>query len=306
VDKAIATFAAGVVLALAADASAQDLQCLIEPQRSVTLSFAVEGAVADVLVDRGDLVKKGQVLAHLQADVERASLEVARARAEANANMNASNSRVEYAGRALVRRAALGDEGVVSEGLLDEARREKELAAASLLDAKEAKRIAKLEVQRSAAILEQRRVSSPVDGVVVKRILAPGEWADPPQVLELAQIDPLRIEVFAPLRLLGQIAVGDTAVVMPEQPVGGRHEAKVTVVDSVVDAASGTFGVRLELPNEEHELPAGLKCRIRFAGVEPPPDVPDAAETRAGRRPRADPQIGPALPPSPGPARDRR
>jgi multidrug efflux pump subunit AcrA (membrane-fusion protein) len=41
-------------------------------------------------------------------------------------------------------------------------------------------------------------------------------------------------------------------------------EAKVTVVDRVVDAASGTFGVRLELPNPGYKLPAGLKCKTRF------------------------------------------
>jgi membrane fusion protein (multidrug efflux system) len=38
----------------------------------------------------------------------------------------------------------------------------------------------------------------------------------------------------------------------------------VTVVDKVVDAASGTFGVRLELPNPDLKLPAGLKCTVRF------------------------------------------
>jgi hypothetical protein len=38
----------------------------------------------------------------------------------------------------------------------------------------------------------------------------------------------------------------------------------VTVVDRVVDAASSTFGVRLELANPDYRLPAGLKCRVRF------------------------------------------
>ncbi len=42
------------------------------------------------------------------------------------------------------------------------------------------------------------------------------------------------------------------------------REAEVGVVDKVVDAASGTFGVRLELPNPDTSLPAGLKCRVRF------------------------------------------
>jgi len=41
----------------------------------------------------------------------------------------------------------------------------------------------------------------------------------------------------------------------------------VTVVDKVMDAASGTFGVRLALPNPDLALPAGLKCKIRFSGT---------------------------------------
>lgn len=54
------------------------------------------------------------------------------------------------------------------------------------------------------------------------------------------------------------------AQIMPEAPVNGAYEARVTVVDRVVDAASGTFGVRLELPNPGYKLPAVLKCKARF------------------------------------------
>ena len=66
------------------------------------------------------------------------------------------------------------------------------------------------------------------------------------------------------MSLLGKISVGMQAVVKPEEPVKGEFPAKVTVVDKVVDAASGTFGVRLELPNPDLKLPAGLKCAVRF------------------------------------------
>jgi membrane fusion protein (multidrug efflux system) len=52
--------------------------------------------------------------------------------------------------------------------------------------------------------------------------------------------------------------------VVLEEPVGSEREGVVSVVDRVIDAASGTFGVRLELPNPNYELPAGLRCRVRF------------------------------------------
>ena len=61
-----------------------------------------------------------------------------------------------------------------------------------------------------------------------------------------------------------KLSVGSVAHVKPEAPVPGEYAAKVTVVDRVVDAASGTFGVRRELSNHDLKLPAGLKCNVRF------------------------------------------
>ena len=92
-------------------------------------------------------------------------------------------------------------------------------------------------------------------------------------MLTLAQIDPLRVEVFVPTAYHGQIRVGSEAEVRPEQPIGGVHVAKVTVVDHVIDAASGMFGVRLTLPNPQLALPAGIRCNVTFA-MQPPGPVP--------------------------------
>ena len=61
-----------------------------------------------------------------------------------------------------------------------------------------------------------------------------------------------------------QTQPGSAALVVPEKPVGGQHVGKVIVVDRVLDAASNTFGVRIELPNSALALPAGLRCKVRF------------------------------------------
>jgi multidrug efflux pump subunit AcrA (membrane-fusion protein) len=58
---------------------------------------------------------------------------------------------------------------------------------------------------------------------------------------------------------------GAKATVRPEAP-SGKFVATVTTVDSMIDAASGTFGVRLELPNPGLRIPAGAKCKIAFGG----------------------------------------
>lgn len=126
------------------------------------------------------------------------------------------------------------------------------------------RRLADLELQRTSAEVALRTIKSPVNGVVVERFMNPGEFPKQEKILKIAQIDPLRVEVYAPVAMLGKIAVGMMAHVKPEAPLTGEYAAKVMVVDRVVDAASGTFGVRLELPNHELKLPAGLKCSVRF------------------------------------------
>jgi len=63
------------------------------------------------------------------------------------------------------------------------------------------------------------------------------------------------------------MVLGQSAEVLPEAPVGGRYTAAVKVIDRVHDAASGTFGVRLEMANPGMKLPGGIKCRANFAGV---------------------------------------
>ena len=67
------------------------------------------------------------------------------------------------------------------------------------------------------------------------------------------------------MELIGAIEVGMDAEITPENAAAKKvYKAKVTIVDRVIDAASGTFGVHLELPNPEYHLPAGLKCKVAF------------------------------------------
>jgi membrane fusion protein (multidrug efflux system) len=196
---------------LVQSAEQRDFSCLIHPYVVITITSPVGGLLETVTVDRGDLVKEGQVIATLDTSVERATGSVAHAQAEL------SN-----------------------------------------------RRLADLELQKTSAEVAVRTIKSPINGVVVERYMSPGEFPKQERILKLAQIDPLRIEAYLPMSMLGKVAVGMEAQIKPEEPVTGTYRAKVTVVDRVVDAASGTLGVRLELPNSELKLPAGLKCTVRF------------------------------------------
>jgi len=83
-------------------------------------------------------------------------------------------------------------------------------------------------------------------------------------ILRLARLNPLYVETFLPVQLFPLLHVGLEAVVEPAAPIGGSIPAKVAVVDQMFDAASGTFGVRLELSNADGRLPAGQRCKVSF------------------------------------------
>ena len=246
-------------------ARAQTLDCLINPYLVVSVSFANEGVLETVNVDRGDLVKDGQVLATLESSIEKATLALAAARARTEAAAKSTQVRFEFGFRKFQRTDEMYRKNLVPLKDLDEAETQKLLAEIGMLEEKENRELAELELARARAVLAQRTLRSPVTGVVTERLLSPGEFVKGTASGKLAQIHPLRVEAIAPVMLLGKIWVGMGARVLPEAPVGGGYPAVVAVVDRVVDAASGTFGVRLELPNPDYRLPAGLKCKVSFS-----------------------------------------
>jgi RND family efflux transporter MFP subunit len=243
----------------------RDFDCLMDAAQRVKLGASVSGLIREVFVTRGDVIRRGQPVAQLAAEVEEANLALARVRAANDAPVLSAEQRAEHARRRAERLARLRTSSAFNERDYDEAATEARVAALALRDAQMNLEAARAELLRAEELVAQRRILSPLDGVVVERHLGAGEYLhDQAQLLTVAQIDPLHVEVYLPVAFFGQVRPGDSALVMPEAPVGGRHVARVSVVDRVVDAASGTFGIRLLLPNPDLALPAGLRCRIRF------------------------------------------
>ncbi|MBD3646928.1 MAG: HlyD family efflux transporter periplasmic adaptor subunit, partial [Pseudomonadales bacterium] len=106
---------------------------------------------------------------------------------------------------------------------------------------------------------------SPVDAVIVERLLAPGEYVyEQTPLLHLAKTDQLNVEVLMPTSVYGRVHEGMTAIVVPEPPLEGKYEATVEVIDKIMDAASSSFGVQLLLENPDLQIPAGLRCTLEI------------------------------------------
>ena len=244
-----------------------EYDCLIEARQSIDVRSPVEGVIESVLVQRGELVKKGNLVATLSSGPERAALDLARSRAGMEGELKSAEARVELARKKWERADELQRQNFVSANARDEAQAEYHLALEQLRAARENRHLAELDMHRAKEVLAQRSIRSPVNGVVVEVMLRPGELMSSNQknpIMKIVEIDPLNVELLLPVSQFGKVKVGQLAEVLPEEPVGGLYPARVEVVDRMLDAASGTFGVRLRLPNPGGRIPAGVKCRVRF------------------------------------------
>ena len=249
-------------------ASTPGHNCLIEPLQRVELRSAVEGRIGTITVDRGAAVQKGQLLVELESGADRAALEAARYRSVMEGQVKSAESRRAAAHTKLARRDELVQEKYIAVQDRDDSAAELRLAEAGVVEAQDNRRLAELEQKRLQELIELRRIRSPINGVVTERLQQVGEIAQTGEtaraVLRLAQINPLRVEVVLPVAMFGKLRAGAQAKVIAEAPLTGNYTATVAVVDRVVDSASGTFRVRLDLPNPKGDIPAGIKCSVQF------------------------------------------
>jgi RND family efflux transporter MFP subunit len=277
--------------ALSAAVRAEPLGCLIQPFQEAEIGSQVVGVLDKVMVERGDFVKKGQALAQLQSDVERAAHAAAAARAQATAELQAAAANNDFAQKKKVRTRDLQQQNFISQQASDQAATEAEQAKMRLQQAREQLKVAQHELALANAQLAQRTVRSPLSGVVVERYLSEGERVEEKPIVKVATVDPLKVEVIVPAAHFGKIKSGQVANVKPDLADAELKTAKVIVVDRVIDPASNSFRVRLELANADNALPPGLRCKVDFELGAPAAAKP--AEAPKAQAPAA-PAAGPA------------
>lgn len=212
----------------------QALSCYLEPSADVTVGTTAEGRLTRMLVDRADHVEKGQLLAELESGLEAAAIDTKSAQAA-------------YANRRLERIRDLSAAKLITEQEVDDIRTEKA--------------IANLELRERREQMKLKRITSPIDGVIVERMVSEGDLVKGGEVARIVSLDPLYVEAVMPLELFGTLSKGDHYQVRL-QHLESVHPVQVINVDSIIDAASSTFRVRLQLDNPEYQIPSGLKCQL--------------------------------------------
>ncbi len=247
----------------------QPLGCLIEPDYVAEVGSQVVGVIESLQVERGQRVSKGQVIALLRADIERAAVGVAKSRSDAVADIQAASANALFGQQRQARAKDLLAQKFISEQAYDQIKTEADVAAQKLAQAQEQRRLAQRELELANSQLGMRTVRSPVTGIIVERYMAVGERIEEKPMVRIAVVDPLRVQVVAPSSMYGRVQINGTATIMPELANAAPVSARVILIDKMLDSASNTFRVTLTLPNPGHTLPAGLRCRADFGNGVP-------------------------------------
>ena len=274
----------------------------VEPLRQGRVSAEVDGLVETLDVVEGQSVAATDVVVRLGAELLRirerraaAELELATKQleeyeagsrpedvAEARAEVAEAEAQLTRATDDLSRIADLVAKGAVRREELTKARAD-ELAARSVLAAKRAvlerveagpraEQIARAGAEvatRQAALDEiadeiiRTEIRPPFAGVITRKVVDRGHFVRRGDaVLEIVQLDPVRVSVPVPEALVPRVTVGATMTVRFDALGDEAFEAKVEAIVPVADRAARMFPVKLLLPNPEHRILTGMVARV--------------------------------------------
>lgn len=259
----------------------------IEPITKVEIKSKASGIVKKLLVDAGDSVKIGQVLAELdkeeiQARVNQseAALQAAKANVE-RAKVDALGPDVPLLQRAYERAQGMAKEGVVSQASLDDAQRNYEIAVNKQNMAKASLTQAKAQVQQSQATLEQLQqeyrnstIVSPMDGVVLNRNVEIGDAVSSILVLGSSATLVMTVgdtrEVYVKGKVdesdIGKVYMGQPARIKVESFKDKTFNGKVTKISPMGAEKDNvtTFEVRVSIDNAKGELKAAMTANAEI------------------------------------------
>lgn len=224
----------------------------IRPRLANTVQSLVAGNITSLARNEGDAVRRGDVLATLDAQVTRAAID------QATAQLAARRVDVEQRQRELDRLQRLVAAGGIPE-------RDAEQARFALDAARESVRQFEALIDESRSRLRDFTLRSPIDGYVLSRPVDPGQNVTPQTVIyEIATGSGAEIEVEIDEQYLAELREGMTARVSPLTGSRTEYDAAVDYIGRRVSEASGAVPVRLTFRGQAPRLPVGLSVDVNL------------------------------------------
>ena len=225
----------------------------VEQAQTVQLTSQVTADVLEVPVKIGDIVKKGALLVRMDDRLIQAQLEANRAYVESN------NIKIRDESNQVARYKALAQKNMGTASELEK-------SEMGLADAKEALAKATLSLRQAEIDLEHVRINSPFDGIVLERLVNPGETAHREQiVMKLGSLNNVLLAAKMTEDKMHSVQLGLPAEASFPAFPGERFEGKVVKIDPNIDPVTRTFTTYVEIKNDDFRLKPGLSgfARIR-------------------------------------------
>jgi RND family efflux transporter MFP subunit len=219
-------------------------------RRTSRLSTEIDGLVSDILVDDGDRLAGGAVVIRLDRRLARIDKDSASARLE---EARARKRESERRHRELVK---LQETRHVADTSVDAAKAQIDIDAATV-------KRAEADLARTLEILDRHIVRAPFDAVVSRKLVERGEWVETnTAIAELVDVGILRLEVPVPQFYYANVDTETRVSIRLDAMPDRSFEASITRKIPISDAASRTFRIWIDIPNDERLLAPGMSARV--------------------------------------------
>ena len=241
--------------------------------QSVQIHAKVRGYVERVLVDRGSVVKRGELLAELTAPEMQAQI------AEAESKVQAVESERLQAMAQLAAAQSTSDRlkqasetpGAIAGNELIQAQKQVEAAQALVQSKQQANRAAESVVRAQKDLESYLRITAPFDGVVTERLVHPGARAGPgagpsadPVMLVIQDVSHLRLVVAVPEEDVGTIVMGAKVEFRVPAYPDRTYAGTVARIAHALDEKTRTMAVELDVVNRDGSLSPGMYPAVKW------------------------------------------
>jgi len=254
------------VLAGAAEATDEiAVKGIARPVEKVVLSANMTGQITEILVDEGDRIRKGQLLLKMNDRSLTLEAQLYRLQAGDDSSLRLWQVQAALAEEELGRYEALAKDKVTAPAEYARARAQAELAKIHVEQEKMRLEQAKIAYQMRLAALQNARVISPLDGVVVDRLHEEGESVEVlTNLFTVVRMDEIIIEVNLPEEAISWLKQQEEVNVRFPVFKEKDFKGKVDSISPVVDSRSGTVPVKVKVPNPDFLIKPGLQAVVTF------------------------------------------
>jgi RND family efflux transporter MFP subunit len=258
--------------ATSAAGSLLDASGYVVALREATVSAKSIYKVREVVVQEGQAVKRGDLLATLDDSNARAALEQSKAQVrQLEASLAAATLAADDARPSFIRNSAQLAEGLISRETFDASKAGYDAAQTAVLVAERTLAVAKATVKINRRFEEDTVIKAPFDGVVTMKSAQPGEIVSPQflgggGIAKIVDMDSLEVDVDVGENFINRVYSKQSAVITLNAYPNWQIPADVIAVIPTADRAKATVKVRIGFKEKDPRIVPEMGARVSFLG----------------------------------------